>query len=260
MHKSGAATPVELSSTEYIINDNCIFVVIVRDISVRKQQEPRDKAHLNELAHITRVGLMGEMASGIAHEVNQPLTAISNYPQVGINLINSENCDFVDLVEILIRTQQQALRAGLILHRMREFIKSDPKQCPIVDINAMILESLNLFTEDIKKYGIKLTLDLLDNPPAVMANYIQIEQVVINLIRNSIDVLQSLPADQLRHLSTHTQLTDDKGILVRLKDNWPGMDNNQQKIYLCLFIQPSPPGWAWGYPSGGQRKAATVEK
>ncbi|MDD1628495.1 MAG: PAS domain S-box protein, partial [Methylococcaceae bacterium] len=128
LHKNGFVVPLDLSIAEYSIDSTNYFTYIVRDVSLRKYRELQDKEHLNQLAHVTRLGLMGEMASGIAHEVNQPLAAISSYAQVSINLLNTENPDLVKLAEILYKTQQQALRAGQIIRRMREFVKSNTTQ------------------------------------------------------------------------------------------------------------------------------------
>jgi C4-dicarboxylate-specific signal transduction histidine kinase len=91
------------------------YVVTIIDLTMRKYKEQQDKYHLEQLAHVTRLGLMGEMASGIAHEVNQPLCAISSYSQVSLNLINAENPDLVKLTEIAIKTRQKACGESLFL-------------------------------------------------------------------------------------------------------------------------------------------------
>lgn len=246
IHRNGSILPLELMRTEYTINNACYFVVIIRDISVRKQREQEDKAHLDELAHITRLGLMGEMASGIAHEVNQPMAAISSYTQASINLINSANYDLAELGDILLKTQQQALRAGQIIHRMREFIKSSPAQHSTVEINSLIFDATSLCNDDIKLHHINLVFSFENNVPPVSANHIQIEQVLINLVRNSIDVLQTLSNDQPRQISIQTRLTDDHFIEVRIKDNGPGMDQDQQCKILTPFYTTKKTGMGMG--------------
>lgn len=246
IHKNGSRLPLELTRTEYTINKVCYFVVIIRDISIRKQREQEDKAHLDELAHITRLGLMGEMASGIAHEVNQPMAAISTYAQAGINLLNSEKCDLAELSEILFKTQQQALRAGQIIHRMREFIKASPQQFSTVEINALIVEAASLCSDDLKQQNINIMFGFENDLPPLSADHIQIEQVIINLIRNSIEVLQTLPKDQPRQISIQTQLTDDRHIQVRIKDNGPGMDLDQQRRILTPFYTTKQSGMGMG--------------
>ncbi|MGZ4955495.1 MAG: sensor histidine kinase, partial [Methylobacter sp.] len=221
-------------------------VVSHENITERKHREQQDKEHLDELAHVTRLGLMGEMASGIAHEVNQPLAAISSYTQVSINLINTENPDLVKLTEILSKTQQQALRAGRIIHRMRSFVKSHVKHRSTADVNALIYNSIGLCMADIKQNSIKLTFKLANNLPPVKVDQIQIEQVIINLIRNSVEALQSLPAKQQRQIEFHTRLTANNDILVELIDNGPGLDENNRQQILTPFYTTKTNGMGMG--------------
>jgi PAS domain S-box-containing protein len=216
------------------------------DISERKHREQQDKKHLEELAHVTRLGLMGELASGIAHEVNQPLAAISTYTQVSLNLINTENPDLIKLSEILYKTQQQALRAGRIIHRTREFVKSHAKEHSTADVNALIYDCIDLCIAELKQNGIKLTFELEDNLPSIYVDQIQIEQVLINLIKNSVDALRNLPKKQQRHIAIHSQLTINNRIQVRVKDNGPGLDEDQQKKILTPFYTTKTEGMGMG--------------
>ncbi|MDI1292672.1 MAG: PAS domain S-box protein [Methylobacter sp.] len=246
IRKNGSIVPLDLSVAEFSIDNMCYFTNIVRDISLRKYQELQDKAHLDELAHVTRLGLMGEMASGIAHEVNQPLAAISSYTQASLNLMRSENPDVIKLTEILSKTQQQALRAGRIIHRMREFVKSHAKHRSTADLNTLIRNATDLCIAELKQNGIKLTLKLENNLPPIDVDHIQIEQVLINLIRNSVDVLKSLPVNQQRQLSICSELIPDNGIQVRVKDNGPGLNEEQQQKILTPFYTTKADGMGMG--------------
>ena len=246
IHKNGSAMPLDLSIAEYSIENAHYFTYIVRDVSLRKHREQQDKEHLDQLAHVTRLGLMGEMASGIAHEVNQPLSAISSYTQVSLNLINTDNPDLVKLAEILTKTQQQALRAGRIIHRMREFVKSHSKHLSIADVNTLIHEAVSLCSAELKQNDIKLTFELESNLPPIYVDHIHIEQVIINLIRNSIDALQTLPAKQHRHIIIYSRLTHNNGIQVRVKDNGPGIDQDQQQKILMPFYSTKADGMGMG--------------
>lgn len=246
IHKNGSIVPLDLSVAEYSINDTTYFTNIVRDISSRKSQEQQDKKHLNELAHVTRLGLMGEMASGIAHEVNQPLAAISSYTQVSLNLISAENPNLRQLTDILFKTQQQALRAGRIIHRMREFVKSHAKHRSTADINMLIHDAVGLCMADLKQNSIKLTFALEDDLPSIYIDQIQIEQVIINLIRNSVEALQSLPANQQRQIDIQSQLTGNNEILVRLKDNGPGLKEDHLERILTPFYTTKANGMGMG--------------
>ncbi|MGZ4982335.1 MAG: PAS domain-containing sensor histidine kinase, partial [Methylobacter sp.] len=246
-HKNGSVVPLDLSVAEFSIDNEHYFTHIVRDVSLRKHREQQDKEHLDELAHVTRLGLMGEMASGIAHEVNQPLSAISSYTQVSLNLIDSEHPDLARLTEILHKTQQQALRAGRIIHRMREFVKSHSKHRSAADINALIHDTVGLCIADLKQNGIRLAFELGHNLPPVYVDHVQIEQVLINLLRNSIDALKNLPPKQQRQVSIQSRLTvNNDNIQVRVKDNGAGLDKDQQQKVLTPFYTTKADGMGMG--------------
>jgi PAS domain S-box-containing protein len=215
------------------------------DISERKNQEQKDAEHLNELAHVTRLGLIGEMASGIAHEVNQPLSAIANYSQVSLNMIKKENPDLVLLSEILSKTQQQALKAGKIIHRIKSFVKFHVKHRSSVDINASIQKAVDLCVAELRRYSIKLTLELEDNLPMIHVEQIHIEQVIINLIRNSFDALLDLPGMQ-RQITINSQLTANNEIQVSVKDNGLGINEDQQQKILTPFYTTKTEGAGMG--------------
>ncbi|TRX02923.1 sensor histidine kinase [Candidatus Methylobacter oryzae] len=219
---------------------------ISTDISERKNREQQDKKHLDELAHVTRLGLMGEMASGIAHEVNQPLAAISSYTQVSLNLIDSETPDLVKLTEVLYKTQQQALRAGRIIHRMREFVKSRSKYRSSADVNTLVHEAVSLCIAELKQNDIMLMFELEDKLPPVYVDHIQIEQVIINLIRNSVEALQNLPSKEQRHLTVSSRLNLDNVVEIRVKDNGPGLNKEQQRKILTPFYTTKLDGMGMG--------------
>ncbi|WP_235187671.1 ABC transporter substrate-binding protein [Methylobacter tundripaludum] len=246
IHKNGSLVSLDLSTAEYSIDNEHYFTHIVRDVSSRKQREQKDKKHLNELAHVTRLGLMGEMASGIAHEVNQPLSAISSYTQVSLNLINIEPPDLARLTEILDKTQQQALRAGRIIHRMREFVKSHAQKRSVADVNHLIHECAGLCVGELKQNNIKLTFELKNNLPPVYVDQIQIEQVIINLIRNSVDALKNLPEKQQRQLTISSRLTLNNDIQVKVKDNGAGIDEDQKQKILTPFYTTKADGMGMG--------------
>jgi len=245
-HKNGFIVPLDMSIAEFSVDNAHYFTHIVRDVSLRKSREQQDKEHLDELAHVTRLGLMGEMASGIAHEVNQPLSAISSYTQVSLNLMNADDPDLVKLTEILHKTQQQALRAGRIIHRMREFVKSHAKHRSTAEINNLIHEAVGLCIPELKQNCIKLSFELENNLPPLNVDHVQIEQVIINLLRNSVDALKTLPPKQQRHIAIHSRMTLNDSIQVRVKDNGPGLDPDQQQKILTPFYTTKADGMGMG--------------
>jgi PAS domain S-box-containing protein len=210
-----------------------LMIGTVNDITDRVKLELLTKQHLIELAHVTRLGLLGEMASGIAHEVNQPLTAIAAYAQVNVNLITRENPDLVKLADISNRIQEQAVRAGQIIHRMKRFCLSKIQQRSASDINELINECVNLCADSLRQNSVKLKLELESNLPLISVDHIQIEQVIINLIRNANDAILSLPNEKQGQISIQTRFYPNKEMEVRIKDNGPGIrEDHKVKIFM----------------------------
>ncbi len=200
------------------------FVGFINDITERKYKDNQNKEHLDQLAHVTRLGLMGELASGIAHEVNQPLTAIATYAQVSLNLIKKENPDLSKIVQIAIKTQEQALRAGQIIHRMRRLCTSKSQQLSTIAINELISDCVNLCADPLTQNSIAISFELAENLPDVNVDYIQIEQVIINLIRNSIDAILGVSDSHPGKIIVKSHFTANNQIQVSVKDNGPGIE------------------------------------
>ncbi len=246
LRKDGKTVPLDLSTAQFNIDGIPYLTKIVRDVTERKHQAQRDQEHLDELAHVTRLGLMGEMASGIAHEVNQPLTAITAYAKACLNLVENEAANPAQLNDILQKTYQQALKAGQIIHRMREFVKSKKIHRSMVDVNQLIHEALGLCESYLKQSNIIPDLQLTENLPPIFIDHIQIEQVILNLVRNSIDALNHLPPPTARNLSIHTVMSNPKEIEIRVKDNGLGIDPEEQKNILTPFYSTKPKGMGMG--------------
>ena len=237
LHKDGRTVPIDLSLAQFEYDGEMYFTGILRDMSERKHQEKKNREHLAELAHVSRVSLMGEMASGIAHEVNQPLTAIVAYTDASLNLLKKLPFDSTaKLVEILTKTHQQALRAGQIIHRMRDFIRTKTSNRTSVDMNKLVRESIALCAADIKIQNIVLELEMAHDLSMVYANEVQIEQVLLNLIRNAIDAMQELPPDHPRRLLIKTRRDERHRVEISVADSGPGIsDADRFKIMTPFF-------------------------
>lgn len=246
VRKDNTIVPLDISIAKFSIDGTSYLTCIVRDVTARKIQEQRDQEHLDELAYVTRLGLLGEMASGIAHEVNQPLTAIASYSQVCLNLMKTGNYDQAMLLEILQKTSQQALKAGHIIHRMRDFVKSKKIQRSFINVNDLIYDAVGLCESYLKQNSVTIKLQLKKKIPAIHIDSIQIEQVVLNLIRNSVDALTALPQLMPRSLSIQTTLNRDSNIEIRVKDNGPGIDVAEQKNILTPFYTTKSEGMGMG--------------
>ncbi|MGZ8193508.1 MAG: PAS domain-containing sensor histidine kinase [Methylobacter sp.] len=244
--KDGSSVPLELSVAEFSIDGAGYYTSFVRDVSLRKRREQQDKSHLDELAHVTRLGLMGEMASGIAHEVNQPLAAIIGYTMASLSFVEGDRLDKLKLKEILHKTHDQALRAGEIIHRMRDFVKPKTIYRATIDINDLILEGIGLCASDLKHNSIVQRFNLIKDVPMVYVDRVQIEQVLLNLIRNSIESLNKLPVTELRQLTIQTYLNQEDNLEIRIKDNGPGIAESEQKKIFTPFYTTKSGGMGMG--------------
>jgi two-component system, LuxR family, sensor kinase FixL len=244
--KDGSLVPLDMSIAEFPLDGVQYYSGIVRDVTARKLQEQQEKEHLEKLAHVTRLGLMGEMASGIAHEVNQPLSAVVNYTQVCLRFIETETPDLPKITEVLRKANQQALKAGQIIHSMREFVKPRKIHRSTVDINELLYDAISIFEADFKQNLINMRFELTKNLPSVFIDRVQIEQVILNLIRNSIEALKDLPQFTQRQLSIETSLNEADYIVTRVKDNGPGLTPLQREKILTPFFTTKSSGMGMG--------------
>ncbi len=188
--KDSSIFPVDLSVGEYSEEGEQFFVGIIRDLTEQVKAEREAIQIRQRLAHMDRVNIMGEMASGIAHELNQPLTAISSYVQACRRRIDTGNIDQEKLRELIIKTDAQAQRAGEIIRRIRALVRSHDMVREEIDINKLVLETVNFARADANRRGVSLHTELKCKFRYVIADSVQIQQVILNLILNAIDATE----------------------------------------------------------------------
>lgn len=233
--KDGRLVPLEVSSAGFILDGKYFSSCIVRDISLRKQTEIAEKKHLDELAHYSRLGIMGEMASGIAHQVNQPLTAIAGYTQACLNFLNADAPNLDTVKDTMRKVHDQTLKAGQIIHNMRSFLTFKTIRKSGVDINLLIKTCFSLCELEFKESNIRSEVKFGRKIQLISADSIQIEQVLLNLIRNSLDALKNLPSDSQRSVIIET-CQEHKSVIVRIKDNGLGIDEaDMDKMFTPFF-------------------------
>ena len=242
-----AGTPLYLVGTNW---DNSLLIhtheqLLLARIPINKREQI-DKEHLDQLALVTRLGLMGEMVSGLAHEVNNPLAAIIYYAQLSLNLIKKENPDLIKLSEVAAKTQEQALRAVKIICQMKDSCKSTSLQRSATNINELINKSVSLCADQLKQNSITITLRLNDNLPLIEVDHMQIEQVLINLIRNGIEAIIGIPEKKQGEISIQSYLTLNHEIQVRVKDNGSGIQEDQKLEILMPFYTTKSDGVGMG--------------
>jgi len=184
--------------------------------------ETQTRQRQAELAHMARLDMMGEMATGMAHELNQPLAAIATYADVALRLLGTDIKQPDLLEEALQGARQQAVRASEIIRHLRKLVRKQAPQKQDVDLNELINSVVEFTQFEVRKHQIHFTLQLDEDLPNVSVDSIQIEQVLLNLVRNSIEALQ-LVADKERQVAIHTGLNSDGWVQVEITDNGPGM-------------------------------------
>lgn len=189
-----------------------------REMSQRQCVEARMRRLSSDLAHATRVTALGELATGLAHELNQPLGAVANYAGTCELLLERDLPQNHASHRAINEIKRAALRAGEIVRRMRNFVKRSPEQRSAVELNNLVREVTQLCEPELRRFCIELTLDLSDEPTAVFADPIQIQQVLVNLIQNAI---QAMPAKRQKRLQIRTSSTAD-GVQVDVIDSGPG--------------------------------------
>jgi two-component system sensor histidine kinase TtrS len=185
------------------------------------------------------------MASGIAHELNQPLSAISNYTHGSIRMLKSGREDIrEELIEVMQRVASQAERAGEIIRQLRRFIRKEEPDRKWVDLNQLIHELVAFLEPELRKAGVSLQLQLQEGLPQLRAHDIQLEQVFLNLTRNAIEAMQDVPLQQRRLLIRSSLLGEEIQVLV--EDSGHGIDEKLRSTIFEPFVTTKEQGMGLG--------------
>ena len=243
----GSCFPVEYSSTP--IRDEkgetVGSVVVFRDIAEQKQAEEDARQHQAELARVARLSTLGEMASGIAHELNQPLTAISTNAQASIRLLESNHPEINVCLDVMERIAKQADRAGEIIRQLRRFVRKEPLERSTVDINTLVSAVVVLIRPELRRANVKLNLDLDSRLPGIAVQPIQIEQVILNLARNATEALSEVSVND-RNLTIRTSRLSTDRIQLTVKDTGPGLKPELIDHLFDPFVTTKPDGMGLG--------------
>lgn len=180
---------------------------IMTDITERKRAEEQACRRQAELAHVARLNTMGEMASMLAHELNQPLAAIINYTQGCVRRLRSSRGGVDELCAVMEEVRGQAERAGEIIRRLRRFVTKGEPRTAEADINALVHEVAGLAEPEARQNGVEVRLELAQDLALVQVDAIQIQQVILNLVRNAIDAMSGAGLER-RILRIRTSMAD----------------------------------------------------
>jgi len=232
---NGDTFPIALSVGEVQGSSSRSFVGIIRDLSAEKAAELRARSLEGRLAHVGRFDLMGEMTAGIAHEINQPLSAIATYAQAARRILERDQPAMTTLIDVCRKIDEQALRAGRVIENLRKFIKKQDIRTEAVDVNAVVRDIMNLVNADAHAEGIRVTTRYADDLAVVRGNAIQLQQVLLNLTRNAVDAMRGTLRKDLG-IKIETQRGANGGVTITVADHGSGVSSHLGDAIFHPFV------------------------
>jgi len=220
-------------------------LTIVRNTTAERQRARQLQQVQEELAHVLRLSTLGEMAAGLAHELNQPLTSMSSFARACIHRLRQHPMQIEKAVQLAEQVCQQAAHAGEVVRRLRRFVARREPHLSSVCLNELVQEALGLIQAEVRESGVEVCLELEPGLPLVMADRIQIIQVVLNLLRNAVDALAAVPLE-CRRLYVQTRFAAPSSVELIIADSGPGLSKEIADHLFEPFHTTKPEGLGLG--------------
>lgn len=242
--KDGSTFPMELSVGEMRSGEAQFFTGFIRDLTERQQTEARLQELQAELVHVSRLTAMGEMASALAHELNQPLSAIANYMKGSQRLLAASTDERAPQVrDAMGKAADQAQRAGQIIRRLRDFVTRGESERRVEDVRKLIEEASALALVGAKDRGVRVRFDMVPRADFMLADKVQIQQVLLNLIRNAIEAMEGC---ERRDLTIATAALPGNMIEISVTDTGAGIAPEVSAQLFQPFVTSKPQGMGIG--------------
>jgi two-component system sensor kinase FixL len=242
--KDGSTFPMELAVGEMKSADQRFFTGFIRDLTERQKTEARLQELQSELVHISRLTAMGEMASTLAHELNQPLSAISNYLKGSRRLLEGAADDkSATMRDALEKAADQAIRAGQIIRRLRDFVSRGESERRVESVTKLVEEASALALVGVKDRGIRVQFHFDPSVDLVLADRVQVQQVLLNLIRNAMDAMEESSARDLRIAVESVGATH---VLISVSDTGSGIAPDVAEQLFQPFVTTKREGMGVG--------------
>jgi two-component system sensor kinase FixL len=239
--KDGTTFPMELSVGEANPTGRRLFTGFVRDLTERQQTERRLHELQDGLLHVSRVRSMGQMAAALAHELNQPLTATANYVRAALRLLGTPEPDLDRVRQAMNRAVDQTLRSGEIIRRLRSFVARGEVMRQSQSVAVVVEEACGLALVGAKERGVKVMINMAPDLPEALIDRVQIQQVVLNLIRNAMEAMNGAPRDLVIDVSPRVD-----HVLVSIADTGTGVPAEIEAKLFQPFITTKPEGMGIG--------------
>lgn len=239
IRKDGSLLDLEVHGRSVTYEGREVRLTTIRDITNRRKAERQAQEHQAQLQHVSRLSTVGEMASGLAHEINQPLSAIMSYANASLLSLKTGDTDIEKVTENLKKVAVQSKRAGEIIRRIRDFVRKRQPEHKKVDINHLVKEMVSFVEADIRKNKVDVKFSLTRKKPTVNADAIQIEQVMLNLVRNAIEAMED-SGSKPRKLTIRTCIAKSGQLELAISDNGHGIeDKYTEQIFDPFFTTKS---------------------
>ena len=225
-----------------LIQTGAVYARLARSFEVERDVRDRELHEIRaELIHVSRLTELGQMVSALAHEVNQPLTAAGSYVRAGRRLVQAGEVAKAD--EALQRGVEQVTRASQVIQRLRQFVKKADSECRPEDVRQVIEEAAALALLGAEGRGVHLEMDFAPDTPLVFIDKVQVQQVLLNLIRNAVEAMQSSPR---RELAIRTIVRTDGMVEVSVADSGPGLAADVREKLFQPFVTTKATGMGVG--------------
>lgn len=241
--RDGSTFPMELSIGDARSGGKRFFTGFVRDLSERQAAERRFQRVQAELAHVSRLSVMGELATGLAHELNQPLAATANYIQGSLRLLAEDTIDLALIKDALTVACEQLFRAGDIIARLREFVSKSQVDRQAISLLPVLEEAGVLAMVGTKDDGVRLSFDVPATVGLVLIDKVQVQQVLLNLMRNAVEAMAQSPN---RELALAARISDDGMVTIAVADTGPGLSDEMADRLFQPFVTTKRDGMGVG--------------
>lgn len=242
--KDGTEFPVEISLSPLESGDGTLVSGAVRDVTERKQAEEGLRQAKADLAHVSRVSSMGELTASLAHEVKQPIAAAITDANTCLRWLSRDQPDVEEARAAASRIVQDGRRADEIVKRLSLLFKKETLQRELVDLNEIIREMMLLLHSEAIQFAVLVRTELAADLPQVMGDRVQLQQVLMNLMMNSIDAMKNV--DGTRELTIQSQRAENGQVLISVSDTGVGLPPQQADQIFNAFFTTKPHGTGMG--------------
>ena len=242
-HKDGSVFPVDIAVSEVRLPDRRLFTGIIRDLTERREMEERARLRLEDAAHTARMLELGEMCSEIVHEVNQPLAAIVGFAEGCLRMVRGGGAELTVIEDALGRVADQGIHAGEVVSRLRSLVRKDEHRREEFPLATAIEETLLIVDHERRQRGVRVVVRCESELPAVRANRVQIEQILLNLLRNAFHAVERA---ERRHVWIRAERAGADRVRLLVEDSGPGLSPERCERVFEAFYTTKPNGLGVG--------------